>query len=73
MGEYRYYCCPEGLIMAEDLPENWGLLYAVNGKIQIIKKALRQESNAVAERTCLYSILRRANIKFGVLDYRKKV
>lgn len=72
MGEYRYYCCPEGLITAEDLPKNWGLLYEVNGKIQIIQKAIRQVSNAVAERACMYSILRRENVKFGVLDYRKK-
>ena len=35
MGNYRYYCCPEGLIYADELPENWGLLYYADGKISV--------------------------------------
>lgn len=28
MGNWRYYLCPEGLIVPDDLPEKWGLIYA---------------------------------------------
>jgi len=31
MGNWRFYCCPTGLIKAEELPEKWGLIY-VNHK-----------------------------------------
>lgn len=27
MGVYRLFLCPDGIILSEDLPENWGLLY----------------------------------------------
>lgn len=27
MGDYRYYCCPKGMIKKEELPKGWGLLY----------------------------------------------
>jgi hypothetical protein len=59
MGNYRYYMCPIDVIKAEDLPENWGLLYLVNNKVRIIKEATEQESNLFVERTFLASILRR--------------
>ncbi|MFV3332734.1 hypothetical protein ACNFIA_17480 [Pseudomonas sp. NY15437] len=28
LGNYRFYLCPEGLILPADLPPRWGLLYA---------------------------------------------
>lgn len=28
LGNYRFYLCPPSLILPEDLPERWGLLYA---------------------------------------------
>lgn len=31
MGNWRFYCCPKGLIKQEELPEKWGLIY-VNEK-----------------------------------------
>lgn len=31
MGNWRFYCCPKGLIRREELPEKWGLIY-VNEK-----------------------------------------
>lgn len=27
MGDYRYYCCPKGMISPDELPNGWGLLY----------------------------------------------
>jgi len=27
MGNWRFYCCPKGLIKVEELPEKWGLIY----------------------------------------------
>jgi hypothetical protein len=33
MGTFRYYMCPRGIVMPEDLPPRWGLVY-VNEKGQ---------------------------------------
>lgn len=32
MGDWRFYLCPQGLILPDDLPYGWGLLYAVNSR-----------------------------------------
>lgn len=32
MGTFKYFCCPEGLIKAEELPAKWGLIYVANDK-----------------------------------------
>jgi len=61
MGEYRYYVCPEGLIIEKDLPKGWGLLY-VSKKIEIIKKSERHDCNHRSERTLLLSIIRRQKV-----------
>lgn len=38
MGTFRYFCCPEGLIKIEELPEKWGLIYAQhNGECKLVK------------------------------------
>jgi hypothetical protein len=59
MGEFRYYCCPTGVISEEDLPENWGLLYYQDNKIHIVSIANRQSASLIDERTALLSIIRR--------------
>jgi len=60
VGQYRYYCCPTGLINESELPENWGLLYLNDkNKIEIIKVAEIQKSNLIAERNMLISLIRR--------------
>ena len=60
VGQYRYYCCPYGLIKENELPENWGLLYLSDkNKIEIIKVADIQKSNMIAERNILISMIRR--------------
>ncbi len=71
VGAFRYYCCPEGLIKEADLPENWGLLWNIGGKIILIKEAKRQQPNAQAEISLLSSVMRREGVKAKLFDYRK--
>jgi hypothetical protein len=36
MGNWRFYCCPQGLIKVDELPEKWGLIYVnEKGKVRI--------------------------------------
>lgn len=69
MGDFRFFCCPKGLIKIEELPRWWGLV-EVNekgtarvkhnpfGKGSIYSKWLRLEKNDLAERRMMYSALR---------------
>jgi len=60
VGQFRYYCCPSGLIQENEIPNKWGLLYLNDkNKIEIIKVAEIQEANLHAERNMLISLLRR--------------
>lgn len=47
MGIWRYYCCPDGMIKPEELPEKWGLIYVKDGKARIkvdcTRKKIRRE------------------------------
>lgn len=76
MGDHRYYCCPTGLIKAEELPVGWGLLYvdtfyAVTRSVYPKMKAdwgdyqvhYRHEKNIKAEHGLMYSALRRLQIR----------
>ena len=56
MGNYRYYCCPDGMIKPDELPENWGLFYEINGKLKSIKTATYVESNKQEELWLLYNV-----------------
>jgi len=55
MGNYRYYCCPDGMIKPEELPENWGLFYERNGKLKGVKTAQYIESDKQEELWLLYN------------------
>ena len=59
MGQQKFYCCPEGMIQPEEIPDYWGLLYWTGKKIIITKIAKLTESNLRAERTMLLSVIRR--------------
>jgi hypothetical protein len=70
VGKYRFYCCPKGLINIEDLPENWGLIWENESKLEIVfnpySKNLKGnifnggfEYNKDTERAIMYSALRR--------------
>jgi len=72
MGSHRFYCCPEGLIKKEELPEGWGLIYVNdNGKPKCIAKPYKgnnvhkytQEKNTLAEYNMMYSALRRLQLR----------
>ena len=72
VGDFKYYCCPEGVIKIDDLPEKWGLIYVTGGnKIQLIKKAEMTETNTYTEHAIICSIMRREGIKNQVFNYRK--
>ncbi len=59
MGQQKFYCCPEGMVKPEEIPDSWGLLYWNGKKIIISKIAPLTESNLRAERTVLLSVIRR--------------
>ena len=66
MGQHRYYLCPPGVIGVEDLPENWGLLWAVNGRVQMRRIAVAQvDRDQLSEIKFLVSMLRRAQVRLG--------
>jgi hypothetical protein len=58
-GSYRWFICEPDLIIAGELPDNWGLVYAIKGQRKIIKEANPQENNILAELYLLYNIARR--------------
>lgn len=40
MGDYRYYCCPKGMIGKDELPKGWGLLYIYpSGQVREVKES----------------------------------
>jgi hypothetical protein len=58
LGNYRYYCCPRGLISIHELPENWGLLEVVGGQVFTAHKA-KMFSDKASEAPILISVIRR--------------
>lgn len=74
MGNYRYYCCPAGLIKPSELPERWGLIYVYpSGYIKRIVEAQHQPRNMEAEHHLLFYYARRsvfAGVHSTVLAYR---
>jgi hypothetical protein len=61
LGDYRYYCCPRGLISVSELPDRWGLLEASGSKAFITHKACLFEPRSFkrTEISILVSVLRR--------------
>ena len=39
MGRMRYYLVPQGLVAPDEVPAPWGLLYATEGRVRLIKRA----------------------------------
>lgn len=75
MGDFRYYCCPKGLIKPEELPVYWGLLYIYpDGKIRKQRMAFNKfKKNVEAEHYLLFYYARRAyyaGVHGAVLEYR---
>lgn len=43
MGNWRFYCCPKGMIRVEELPEKWGLIYVDETGKAAIKRDCRKK------------------------------
>ena len=65
LGNKRFYFVLPHILSAEDIPEDWGLIYAGDKRVTIVKDAPyhTEPTVKVAEYSILYSIARRANIK----------
>ena len=72
LGAMKYYCCPNGIIKPEELPQDIGLLYEIDGKIEVIKAAKhRQDKTPSYEVPFIDSVMRRLKIKPQIFDFRK--
>ena len=72
LGAMKYYCCPNGIIKPEELPQDIGLLYEIDGKIEVIKEANhRQDKTPSYEVPFIDSVMRRLKIKPQIFDFRK--
>lgn len=71
MGDWRFYICEPGVVSIADLPEGWGLLHVVKGRVRkvhgwpgnirwVITGAKPFRANKQAECDVLLSALRRA-------------
>ena len=45
MGNWRFYCCPDGMIRVDELPKGWGLIYVKNGKARIEHDCRKKKIN----------------------------
>jgi hypothetical protein len=82
MGTQRFYCCPDGLLQKEDLPEGWGLLW-VNDRMKakcVFKSyqgniGIRDgfKKNIKAEHELMYSALRRLQLRGRIAEIYEKV
>lgn len=73
MGRYRYYCCLPNIIMSDELPDGWGLLYIIQGSVRRVHNPYGTlegniykggfAPNLKAEHELMYSALRRLFIK----------
>lgn len=59
VGGYRWFICEPDLIRMDELPENWGLVYATKWQRTIVKDAAWQGRNIDAEMYLLYQTARR--------------
>ncbi|MCF2487503.1 hypothetical protein [Dyadobacter sp. CY347] len=75
VGRYRFYCCRTSLLKVSDLPEQWGLIYVdEKGKARCVHNPYTKtpegfgwkggfEPNEDAERSYMYSALRRLHLR----------
>lgn len=57
VGELRFFLCPENVLGAEDVLEDWGLLWCDGeGNIKAIKNARRQTAHSESEREILKEV-----------------
>ena len=66
MGDMRYFAAPKGLLKADEMPENWGLLEVEERCVRVRKEPERQEANKRAEVAMLTSAIRRLELSTAV-------
>ena len=61
LGNERYYLVPAGLVLVEEVPEKWGLLYCYDHKITVEKEAVvfPPSETRPQEYQVMYSLIRR--------------
>lgn len=69
LGTYNFYLAPEGIIKAEEVPENWGLLEWDGKRVKEVSDPQKVENDTEALIYVYHSVLRRES-KAGILDYR---
>jgi hypothetical protein len=64
LGNYRYYFTLPHVACAEDIDNGWGLLYATDKKVTLIKESeLFNDGVKEKEWSIMYSIMRRLNLR----------
>lgn len=66
MGDLRFFAAPAGMIKADEVPANWGLLEVRERQVREVKDAEFQEANKRAEVVFLVSAIRRLEISCSV-------
>lgn len=73
LGYVKYYCCPQGVIKPDELPDEVGLLYENGGVIEVVRVApCRKDRKPPYEVPFLASVMRRLGIKPQVFDFRQQ-
>lgn len=66
MGDIRYFAAPPGVLLAEDMPDGWGLLEIRDRQVRKIKDAEVKPANKAHEVIMLASAIRRLEISTAV-------
>lgn len=62
MGDLRYFAAPAGVLTADDLPPDWGLLEVRDKQVREVLGAIPQQANKRSEVLFLVSAIRRLEI-----------
>ena len=69
-GNFRYYLAPAGMIRADELPEDWGLLEWDGKEISRVVASQYRPVNNHADLIIMSSILRREGFPEKIFNYR---
>lgn len=66
MGRFRYYLVPPGIVAPKDVPEGWGLLFVMNGRVrEVVEAPMRdlKKRESQIESHFLAAMVRRHELK----------
>lgn len=73
IGMTRYYLVPENLVQAEEVTNDWGLIYCDGKKFTVIKESkVFDERDFYSELNLMQSVVRRQSGNKKILDFRTK-